>query len=110
LIFELEVGSKVAAKVQAQYADGGRRPPNRAGNVPEIDPSLQLWWTAWQDLSTDRPVGGLVTIPFGAIASYADRYQLDLGLTKMIVWGLDEVFLEHERERINRAREAAKTG
>lgn len=107
MIFELEIGSKVAAKVQAQYAEGDRLPPRRTGNVPEIDPSFQLWWTAWQDLSTERPTGGLVTIPFGAIADYADRYDLDLGLLKIIIWGLDEIFLEHEKER--RARETAES-
>jgi len=78
----------------------GQKAPERAGNPPDIEPSYQVWWTAWQDLTTDRPGGGLYSIPFSAMANYADRYGLDLELLKLIVWKLDGLFLERQRKRI----------
>lgn len=100
--FDLDIGLKAAAQVQAQYAELNRLPPARVGDVPEIEPSFLIWWVAWQDLKTDRPPGGLYSIPHSAIALYADRYNLDLELLKRIIWGLDEIFLERERIRIKR--------
>jgi hypothetical protein len=69
-------------------------------NVPDIEPSMALWWHAYHDLKTERPPGGLCAIPYFAIVHYADYHKLDLGLLKQIIWGLDSIFIEHERKRI----------
>lgn len=47
---------------------------------PAIKGSYALWWTAFNELSTDRPasMGGLCSIPRTAIRNYA----LELGLTR----------------------------
>lgn len=109
LFFELEIGSKNAAKIQSQYASMGQPAPGRPGNPPTIEPSYELWWNAWQDLSTTRPPGGLATISYTVMADYADRKGLDLDQLKQIIWGLDQEFLDHERKRIERERRARET-
>lgn len=58
----------------------------------------RVWWNAYQDLMTNRPESArrrLPIIPEREIRSYARDYGLDVVLLKLIVWGVDKVFIEH---------------
>jgi len=74
----------------------GELPPGRVGKAPDIQPHYLLWWTAWQDLSTER-LGG--AIPFHAMREYAVYHKLNLNLLKRIVWGLDAKYLEWQKKK-----------
>lgn len=83
----------------------GREPPGRIGNVPEIEPSYLLWWTAWQDLKTERAPGGLYPIPITTVRKYAEDNDLDYTMLKDVVYGLDGFFTNYLEKK-----QAAKKG
>lgn len=57
-----------------------------------------VWWIAYQDLMTDRPESmrkRLPAIPERDLSRYARERGIDFDLLKRIVWGVDQVFIEH---------------
>ncbi len=56
-----------------------RQLPERVANAPELLPGLELYWVAYQDLSTCRPAGfgGAYPIPYTAILDWATASGLD---------------------------------
>lgn len=51
--------------------------PKRIENAPELCLGLELFYSAWCDLDTDRPVGwNARPIPWTAMRDYADAYSI----------------------------------
>jgi hypothetical protein len=74
--------------------------PDKIKNKPEIKPGLDLYWRAFQDLSTDRDVGmGVGPIPWLAIHAWAERNYIrgdDFERLVLILRGLDNIYLEKQ--------------
>lgn len=53
--------------------------PEFIQNAPELDPWLELYWEAYQDLSTCRPAGfsGVSPIPWLSVKEYAEANDYD---------------------------------
>jgi len=73
-------------------------------NAPELLFGLDLYWVAYQELTTCRPVafGGSLPIPLTSVVEYARLYELDEEQTEdlsYVVRRLDEAFLDHERKQ-----------
>ncbi|WP_210482755.1 phage tail assembly chaperone [Microvirga antarctica] len=74
---------------------------------PLLDPHLQLYWDAFWELTSDRPVGMSVgPIPFSSIARWAQCYGMsavdNLERLRVIVRALDGESLKHGRTKSGR--------
>lgn len=74
--------------------------PDRFKNKPVLRSGLELYWKAFQDLSSDRDIGmGVGPIPWSAIHSWGARNHIwgdDFERLVMMVRGLDAVFMEKQ--------------
>lgn len=92
---QLRIGdAKVSDTIIAAYKERGLQPPEHLEEPPLIEKRFTVYWEAYRDLQTER-INARATIPFSAIASYAQQYGLDVDRLKRIVWKVDEVLLEH---------------
>lgn len=66
---------------------------------PQLQPGLELYWTAYHEISTDRPqsISEIAPIPFSAIARYAKIFGIcgeDFEDLLYFVRAMDRTFLE----------------
>jgi hypothetical protein len=77
--------------------------PERIANKPEIKPGLELYWKAFQDLSSDRDVGmGVGPIPWTAMHNWAARNHIrgdDFERLVMVLRGLDAVYMDKQGKK-----------
>lgn len=97
---------EVEAKIVAQSARDGTPLPDKIANAPTLLPGLDLYYTAFFDLSPSRSFGMAAgPIPWGAIAQYAAYYQFDLDQEEELFYfvrHLDNEYLRHEHSKIKR--------
>lgn len=92
---QLRIGdAKVSDNIIAAYKERGLQPPDHLEEPPLIEKRFTVYWEAYRDLQTER-IQPRATIPFSAIARYAQQFGLDVDRLKRIVWKVDEVLLEH---------------
>ena len=84
--------------------------PKALQSRPELEEHLLFVWSAFQTVSTDRPVGlGLAPIPFSAIDRFARRYGIvdidEFDRLHRLIGQLDRALLDDEKA--DQEREAA---
>lgn len=70
----------------------------------EVKPWMQLFWSAWFELSTCRPPGmaGVPPIPWTAVDAYARRHRMDdddFRTLLIVVRGLDAELAAYAEEK-----------
>ena len=69
----------------------------------ELLESSRGYWSAWQVLTHDRPIGamgGAGRIPWSSIARFAETHLFDDDvLLSRMMWGMDDVYLEWLTEK-----------
>ncbi len=85
--------------MEAQKAAIGQTVQGRAGECPEIPSDLMFYWTAYQDLATERPQGGYYAIPYFKIVEYAKVWRADFDLLKMMIWAIDSLYLKYWKDK-----------
>ncbi len=77
--------------------------PDKIKNKPEIKTGLDLYWKAFQDLSSDRDIGmGVGPIPWSAIHSWAARNHIwsdDFERLVLVLRGLDNIYMEKQGKK-----------
>jgi hypothetical protein len=80
-------------------------------DAPQLHEWLELYWWAYQDLSTCRPAGGfggLFPIPWTAVKDYAEANDLDQDQTEDLVYfvrRMDTEFLRwYEKKHGNKSK------
>jgi hypothetical protein len=73
--------------------------PEKIANAPELFPWLELYWWAYQDLSTCRPAGfgGAYPIPWTSVNDYAIAHGYDQEQTADLTYfvrKMDKEFLQ----------------
>jgi len=58
-----------------------------------------FYWIAYQDLCSERPTGGYVSIPYSKIMEYADRNKCSSDDLKKVIWAVDRDYLKYLRGR-----------
>lgn len=81
-----------------------KRPlPKAIANAPELNLGLEFVYSSFWELSTTRPTGwGFGPIPWNAIASFCDRYEMDDEESEdfsFLSRAMDRAFLEHHAEK-----------
>lgn len=81
-------------------------PPDVFQNAPELRPDLEVYWKAYDDLSTCRGYAGMsgvpLPIPWTAINEYAIRHRFageDFDDLVDIVRAVDDAFRHHAMEK-----------
>lgn len=84
----------------------GQEPPEFIANAPQLLPGLELYFEAFQELSTCRPYIGLEGMPGPIPWTAIDRYGLAHGFEEegldylvSMVRALDDEFLTHMRDK-----------
>ena len=77
--------------------------PERIANAPDLHLGMDLYFTAFIELSSCRPVGmGMGSIPWTSIADYGEAYGFD-GEQRddlfFFVRALDKAFLDYYKEK-----------
>jgi hypothetical protein len=72
--------------------------PNKILNAPELLLGLEIYWEAYAELTTCRPMsfGGPLPIPWTAIISYAHECRFDASQTDNLIFfvkHMDKTFL-----------------
>ena len=77
--------------------------PDKIKNKPEIRIGLDLYWKAFQDLSSDRDIGmGVGPIPWSAMHSWGARNRIrgdDFERLVMVLRGLDNIYMEKQGKK-----------
>jgi len=77
--------------------------PDKFKNKPVIRVGLELYWKAFQDLSTDRDIGmGIGPIPWSAIHAWGSRNRIygdDFERLLMMIRGLDSVYMDKQAKK-----------
>lgn len=77
--------------------------PDKIKNKPEITTGLDLYWKAFQDLSSDRDIGmGVGPIPWSAMHTWASRNHIrgdDFERFVLVLRGLDNVYMEKQGKK-----------
>jgi hypothetical protein len=89
--------------------------PPRIENAPQLFDGLELYWWAYQDLSTCRPAGfgGAYPIPWTAIIDYARHYDFDEAQTEALVSHvrtMDEAFMKWYDQRYGSGNKQQRSG
>jgi hypothetical protein len=78
--------------------------PDKIANKPTIKIGLDLYWKAFQDLSSDRDIGmGVGPIPWSSIHEWGRRnhiYGDDFERLVQVIRGLDAVFMEKQGKKV----------
>ena len=81
----------------------GKPVPKRIQNAPELLPGLDVFYDAFNCLSTTRQIGmGLGPIPWTCIQAYADEYGFEGDQRADLFYHvnvMDSAFLEHVRKQ-----------
>jgi hypothetical protein len=76
--------------------------PARFADAPELDFGNELFFYAFDELSSCRDTGmGLGPIPLTAILAYSDAYSLDFEFLTRIIRPLDERFLHYYNKKVS---------
>lgn len=93
-----------------------RRPlPNAIANAPALALGLELFYSAFMDLTTDRAIGyGEGPIPWSSVDRYCQRHAIRGEQREDVhyhVRRMDAVYLEHraEQARLESAKTAGKS-
>lgn len=81
--------------------------PSAIANKPSLMPGLELFYTAFVDLTTCRGGMGDGPIPWTAIQEYCDHIEVYGGQRARLhacVRAMDITFLEHHRKKIDGKR------
>ena len=77
--------------------------PDKIRNKPEITTGLDLYWKAFQDLSSDRDIGmGVGPIPWSSLNAWAARNSIrgdDFERFVMVLRGLDNIYMEKQGKK-----------
>lgn len=77
--------------------------PDRVANAPEMPLGMDLYFTAFAELSSCRPVGmGMGAIPWTSMIDYAKAYEFDDEQREdlfFFVRALDKAFLDYHKEK-----------
>lgn len=69
----------------------------------ELSEASQGYWSAWQLLTNDRPLGamgGAGRIPWSSIERYAEKHLFDdAEILARMMWAMDGVYLEWLAEK-----------
>lgn len=74
--------------------------PDKIQNAPELGLGLELYYGAFLDLNSCRPMGmgGVYPIPWTSIKEYATVYEFDEDQTEalfFLIRHMDKAFIEH---------------
>jgi len=76
--------------------------PQRIQNAPDLNLGLSLYFTAFWDLDTCRPVGfGYGPIPWSAVRDYALTFEFDEEQQEALFYlirKLDNAYLQHQHK------------
>ncbi len=68
--------------------------PEKIKNAPSLHTGLELFFTAFTDLSSSRPIGNVEgMIPWGAIQDYCERHDLSAETTEDMHFHIGELDL-----------------
>lgn len=74
--------------------------PNKIKNAPTLDMGLELFFNAWFELTSTRPVGmGTGPIPWNVVQDYAERFDFDDFQTEALHYymgAMDTVYFEYQ--------------
>jgi hypothetical protein len=91
------------ATIVKTCARSKRELPEKVRNAPTLEQGLELYYIAFQRLSSTRAVGmGLGPIPWTAIQTYCETYELDevtQELMHVYIPAMDNVFLKISQEK-----------
>jgi len=77
--------------------------PDKFKNKPELKSGLELYWKAFQDLSSDRDIGmGIGPIPWSSIHAWGSRNHIwgdDFERLVMMIHGLDAVYMDKQAKK-----------
>lgn len=77
--------------------------PDKIANKPEIKTGLELYWKAFQDLSSDRDVGmGVGPIPWSAMSTWGARNHIrgdDFERLVLVLRGLDSIYMDKQSKK-----------
>ena len=77
--------------------------PSKIANRPEIKPGLELYWKAFQDLSSDRDVGmGIGPIPWVSVHAWGARNHIwgdNFERLVMVIRGLDSIYMDKQGKK-----------
>ena len=81
----------------------GEPMPDRIKNAPDLFAGMELYFTAYQELESERQIGmGIGPIPFTAILKYAEFYELPAEQADDLVYyvrKLDNHFMTEEAKK-----------
>lgn len=102
----LKVAPKERGIVEQAYRMGKPLPDNIA-NAPELLLGLDLYFTAFMDLTTERPIGyGEGPIPWSAVRRWCHEHAIigeQLEDMHYHIRKLDSVYLDHRAEQAKKA-------
>lgn len=75
------------------------RLPDRVQNAPQLREGLELYWTAYVELTTCRPAafGGCPPLPWTAMATWAQFHSLDYDQFEDLIYFSREMDAEYEK-------------
>ncbi len=77
--------------------------PEKIANKPTIGVGLDLYWRAFQDLSSDRDVGmGVGPIPWSAMSAWGARNRIrgdDFERLVLVLRGLDSIYMDKQSKK-----------
>ena len=77
--------------------------PDKIKNKPEVKFGLELYWKAFQDLSSDRDVGmGVGPIPWSAMSTWGARNHIwgdDFERLVMVLRGMDSIYMDKQGKK-----------
>lgn len=88
--------------------------PESIKNAPRLLEGLGFYYTAFQELSTDRPVGmGVGQIPWTSIDRFAERHGLEeeeYDSFLYLIRRMDEEFMDHANAQASKGDESEGLG
>jgi hypothetical protein len=83
--------------------------PKAIANAPELWQGLELFYTAFMDLTTCRPLGmSEGPIPWTAIAEYCDRYDIADEQREDLFYFLREMDTAYLKARVEQSKKEQK--
>ncbi len=105
IYYELTTGRREDQIIEAAAEIGGVL-PQAIEERPELREDERFYWDAYNELATCRPPADPPRlIPWSAIAEYADRYAFDLEFLAIVIWIVDEQYIQFCIERSKEQRE-----
>lgn len=106
---------ELEADLIRQATSQGHPIPDRIANKPQLDIGLQLYYTAFFNLTTCRPSGfGVCPIPWTAIREYALTFEFDSYQEEALyshIRSMDSVFMKfHEDKADKKTPNVPKSG